>query len=851
MNVGLTIETYLKDLALPHREELTRDIFQFLEEEIKTENATGNEERIAKLFCRAVESLNQEEMPEEELKKAILDAFENIRTIENNTHNNGELMCIYLLNLLYSKEETLEEVPPNDFALLLDNLEKIRCIFKITDVNGNLVFPIGRFLFRLINSDNLFAEIEKASSVQALMLALQVFDKAQYPQELKDIKNMIKGKDLKFIEYLYHKCVRLGDEDWKENYEKNGLLVLYDTTINKILIRNNKSSYFNSRYDTSDYMLSNVTAEKNANNEAIAYFVEYPFGEYDFVDLAREFSGENNIDRIAQILDIIYYFRNYNIIYESALYERNGKIYPTNPFGENDAYVIDEGFFYKDGKNHISERLFKYGLLKIAGSGLKYINLGAIVKLDEICAIRFKDFKICGKSNLNEVIECWLDFCSDKQKCFDEFFKVYEEQIKYIFDPKTLFEKKYKDEYLIPGAVSEALLQKLELDEKLSMYRLDKCNLKIDFLQEEKIFSDSSGVRLDDYIIEDIAGEDANVTEGVFFALINDSEKKIYIGTQVKYYYLMLEKIKKINQVVVSEADIKKVKETDIKSISKQMLCFKDAFELIHSGIPIESVARYRLINHMILLKSSKADIDIKEWMELIKRHEIEDFSVVKTKCPIEKSEGVLYVPKDRSRTQSTLKYINDRYFNSPIKRNSVDIYDQTIEKKGSSYYSGGKKIERVVLLFDNIQNGKSTKETIDKYIKGKGATMSDTIMTFECNGKVIALSEILNSNSCKIEVFSIYAADAGIKNVKEYVKKQYPKMDITVLDPIKRLTSVVNKTDMELIRKIYRGRFAGGIRENRYLVVREYNQPKLNIMCDDLLDIERVVALYCKRPEL
>ena len=128
---------------------------------------------------------------------------------------------------------------------------------------------------------------------------------------------------------------------------------------------------------------------------------------------------------------------------------------------------------------------------------------------------------------------------------------------------------------------------------------------------------------------------------------------------------------------------------------------------------------------------------------------------------------------------------------------------------------------------------------------------MSDTIMTFECNGKVIALSEILNSNSCKIEVFSIYAADAGIKNVKEYVKKQYPKMDITVLDPIKRLTSVVNKTDMELIRKIYRGRFAGGIRENRYLVVREYNQPKLNIMCDDLLDIERVVALYCKRPEL
>ena len=849
MSIELAIETYLKDLALPHRDDLIKDIFLFLDKEIRTENANGNEERIAKLFCRAVESLNQEVIPNDDIKDALLSAFDNIKTIENNTHNNGELMCIYLLNILYSKKDSFEAIPQDDFVLLLDNLEKIRCIFKITDVNGNLVFPIGRFLFRLINCDNLFAEIEKASSVQALMLALQVFDKSQYPQELKDIENMIDGKNLKFIEYLYHKCIRIGDKDWKENYEKNGLLVLYDTTVNKVLIRNNKSSYFSSKYDTSDYKLSSVTAEKNANNEAIAYFVEYPFGDYDTVDLAKEFSVENNLEHIAQILDIIYYYRNYNIIFESALHVRQGKIYPTNPFGENDSYVIDEGVAYKDGKNRISERLFKNGLLKISGSGLRYINLGAVVKLDEICAIQFKDFKIDGKSNLNEVIERWLDFCDDKQKCFDEFFKVYEEQIKYIFDPRTLFEKKYKGEYLIPGAVSEELLQKLELDEKLSMYRLDRCNLKIDFLQEEKIVVDSAGVKLDGFTIEDIAGEDANVPEGDFFALINDLEKKIYIGAQVKYVYLMSEKIKQINQGVVSEVDIKNVKETDVKSVSKQMLCFKEAFDLIHPGIPIESVARYRIINHMMLLKLSNADI--KDWMTLIKKHEIEDFSVVKTKCPIEKAEGVLYVPKDRSRTQSTLKHINDRYFNDPIKRNPVDIYDQTIEKKGDSYYIGGKKIERVVLLFDNIQNGKSTKETIDKYIAGKGNSTSDSIMTFECEGKVITLSEILDSNSCKIEVFSIYAAETGIKNVKEHVEKQYPKMEIEVLEPIKKLTSVVNKADMDLIKKLYPGKLAGGIRENRYLVVREYNQPKLNIMCNELLDIERVVALYCKRAEL
>ena len=112
--------------------------------------------------------MDQNVIPKDEIKKVILDAFNNIRTIENNAHHNGELMCIYLLNLLYSKEDKLDEISEDDFVLLLDNLEKIRCIFKISDVTSNLVFPIGRLLFRLINSDNLFTEIEKSSSVQRL-----------------------------------------------------------------------------------------------------------------------------------------------------------------------------------------------------------------------------------------------------------------------------------------------------------------------------------------------------------------------------------------------------------------------------------------------------------------------------------------------------------------------------------------------------------------------------------------------------------------------------------------------------------------------------------------------------------
>ena len=311
----------------------------------------------------------------------------------------------------------------------------------------------------------------------------------------------------------------------------------------------------------------------------------------------------------------------------------------------------------------------------------------------------------------------------------------------------------------------------------------------------------------------------------------------------------MIEKIRQINSALTNNVDAKKVNETDIENVAERMACFKDAFDDIHPGIPIESVARYRMINHIMLLNTSKADIT--DWLALIKKHEIENFSIVKDKCPIGSVEGVLYVPKDRSRKQSTLKYINERYFNDFKKRNPVDIYDQTINEQGGVYYTGGKKIDKVVILFDNIQNGKSTKETIDKYINQKGKQTSDEIVTFECKGKVVTLSQILKANNCKIEIFSIYAGDLGIKNVKDYVNKKYSKMNIVVLEPLEKLTAVANAEDIELMQKMYPGKLAGKIGEGNYLVIREFNQPKLNIMCHKLLEIERVVALFCKRAEL
>lgn len=309
MDFRFTIETYLKELSLNPKIDLINNILSFLSDNIRTENAIGNELLIAKLFCRSIESLDQNSKLDIKTQNNIISAFDNIKTIANNENDNGELMCIYLLNLVNSQrgQIELEEFTNEKFALLLDNLEKIRIIFKLYNENEMAYFPIGGLLFRLINSESLFDEIQNVKSIQALMLALQIFDKKQYPKELSDIKQLIEGKNLKFIDYLFDNCERIGDDDWKDNFEKNGLLILYNSSKNKVLIRNNKRSYFKNLQDIDKiYGSLELKEEHNSVNNTIAYFIEYTINDFKNICLEHELSQENNLESVEKILDIIY-----------------------------------------------------------------------------------------------------------------------------------------------------------------------------------------------------------------------------------------------------------------------------------------------------------------------------------------------------------------------------------------------------------------------------------------------------------------------------------------------------------------------------------------------------------------
>lgn len=844
------IETYLKKLHLKPEKELICDIFMFISAR-NAKEMSGLEERIAALFCRSVASLPQDDISVE-IKKPLINAFLNIRTMANQRNGTSELRTIYLLNQVYQSNAKTEydEMLQEEFELLLDNLEKIRVLFRIVDDNEKEYFTIGSLLFNLINSDNLVRDIREIKTIQALMLALQIFDKSKYPQQLQDIQNIVEDKKLKFIEYLFAGASRLGGEEWRSNYEKNGTLVLYNSRESSILIRNINREYFEIDTNMQNYYnFSEINEEKNEEGANVAYYVEYHSDNLRTINLKNEFSAINNRKYILQILKLIYEDKYYNILLEDSLFTDSESVRPINPFAKYDKYTIIEDSSVSDGLAELSKWLKKFGLISLAGNGIQIVNLGTLISLEEIYTVKFDLLGIYEENiKFGGLLANWIRNCPNKRDSFNKFLKEYTEQLKYIYDKKDLFNKNFEDDYFMPYSIEAELISELDFEEIISMSPANTFNIEKDFI-EESINISQVGTDKDfsNYEIKSIDGEEIYDVVGEICASVDEDNHILYIGTEVEYYVKLNKKISELNSKVLDEGVINLMDEFNVSQIEKMMDCFQTAFERIHPGIPIIDIARYRLAHHLLLLQLEQDKVI--PWIKLLDCHRIVKYSFIDS-LPYNGERGVLYVPKDRSRSQSTYKYIYQKYISDPQKRDLVDIYDQKITLEADGYYVGQEKITKVVFLFDIIQNGSATKDTLDYYLN-KNSVEDNLHIVFYCNDKKVSVADIIEKNNeCEIEVYTIYSGEGGRKKVQKYLNKKLENRKCKVLEPLRNLSRVLSKEDDELRKSIYKGRFRGLMHQGDYMVIREYNQPKHNIMSNDLMKLEKVSALFCKRAE-
>ena len=666
--ISINVNTYLKDLDLQSSKELLENIFKFLADEIESEYANRHAKIIASLFCRSLAKVKEDIA--EELKTKIIRAFDNIKTIANDGEFDGELECINFLNKIYSKSQyAQQEMPDNKFLDLLDNLDNIKVIFRFKSSNENRYFPIGSLLSNLINKENFYDDINKPSSIQALMLALQVFDKDEYNTKSDFIQKKAKDQNLKFVDYLLKGCDKIGNDCWKGNYEKNGLLILRDSTRKTILIRSTSRLYFEDASSKDKYNLTKINEEKNMAGDTIAYWVEYPLQCDEFINIKEELRKDNNCDTISQLLNLIYLEKNYNVAYEDAFFRNGNMILLTNPYTKNDSYYISTDTVNSQPKETITKFLSEYSIMRIAGKGLNYINFGLILKLEELFAIPYKDFGLNENSDREYTVEKWLDKCEDKKKLFNLFLEAYSKEIDYLSeDSNKLLEKQYITEannYFLPFSISTRIMDKVGFSNIFQNIKPVKCDVKSNLLQGDFQIYDPNGKNITEYESECMDEEsDFNYCECIYAAIDNENNK-YYYGNEAKKYYDFFKQIKQICKFSEISQITDEITEDEIRGLRDKMECFKDALKSIHPGINMMSITRYRLLHHILYLRLHNSDLsnsDIKEWIKLINRHDTLKYDIIKKSDLFKNTDNVLYIPKDNPRSQATLRFINNIY---------------------------------------------------------------------------------------------------------------------------------------------------------------------------------------------
>ncbi len=860
------ILTYIKQIGLFSEETdieekkkkvltIYNDISQY-----SVSEASKSDNEIAILFCRNTEQLKKEYI-DIKIKEALISAFDNICQIANENKESGELKTFYFLNKLYSSYKNnispdYTEQEKNDFEKLLDNLGKIDVIFGLTDEKNKEYFPISSLLYNIIKCEDLKNDLNKSKTIQTLMLALQIYK--QYPDvgEFDSIKKYLEGLNLEFVNYLIEEGTkRIGGVNWEQNYEKNGSLILYSPCKKRILIRNIRKEYFNiSREIIEKYNMSDIRYEKNNKGENIAFYVEYDItqmdlNDLDFIDIVKLIENDKK-DKIVKLLYLIYDDGYYNIVSEMSLFYVNDELYPVNPFCKNDEYTIIDSNNYLNGLQEVSEWLKRFGLFVLVGNGIDVINLGTLVSLEQINHVNISMLKLNENNmNFNRLLSNWIENCKeDKFTVFNKFLGDYIEKLKYITSKPSLFEKRYENDYYMPYCIDEEILKKIGFDEHIWGLTIHALKVEFSLFDNNYVITNiNTGKDYSDYQREYLEGFDEDTLNHCeILAAVDDVNKTIYFSEDIEVYNRLINTIKQHN-IKALPYDLA-MTNSDVDTIVKMMECFENAISKIHGKIPIKDVARYRIAHHLLLIEVTRDNIN--KWIKLLSFQQIIKYDIAK--LPFVEEEGVLYVPKDRSNAYSTYKYIYQNYLSKVTSRDIIDIYDQKISMDSDDCYCiNSSKITKIVFLFDLVQKGTATKNTIKCHLEGQD---NDKLFEFFCNGNKIKLYDIIEKNNPKILLHFIYAGETGIEKVKDFMNEKYKNIDYEIIDPINKLDS--NKTWTEeksaLCKEIYgEGILGGNICIDDYPIVREFNQPKHNIMSNELMNIEKVVALFCKKDEL
>ena len=831
---------------------------------INSEDIAFEYRKAAELFCLCIKKIDSKNGGN--FIDCVESAFDNIQRLGKGAlDEDANVMVVKFLSRL--KDFTFEAGQPcvdleNDFKKLCDNLEQMHVIFQLKK-NDEYLFPIGKLLNLVIESDYFLSKKYLDDvSFSTMLLALEIFDESSYKAEYDRVQEIIKRYHLECLNYICRSdALKVGGEnDWKENLKRNGVLTILVPNKNgyELFIRHSEKRYFETKEACID-----LKEEKNSKNQIIAYYCIIPQESVTVCENIDKIFIEKNLSLQKQLCTLLFTEKKFNIFTDNSLIIENGCLKTTNPFVQKDSVVIlEKGKNCKANANNVFDEALKPYYNIVIGDNLDIVLFCSIFDLLKRDAKNIeKIFSILDKKEKDlqsNIIEAWANGLDNFIEKILLLKSDYFRNIAYAKKKDDYVNKTFHDviwfPFIFPLTMIEEKLQeekkKLSSDELL--LNVKKNN---DYDSEEYTDEKNNIVQFE----EDFLKKERLTEKESFYVIQNKKTGKHIFNREIDSLINLIEKIKEENKGLYSASvlNFDKIQMSFVFSLmqlQKKALCGAN----IVGKANFESVAKIRLLNHLVanrIISKDKWDI----FYSLLQKHGVLKFNNARNKIDFDE-EGTLIVPKESSNSDNVLVSVFNNYVRQDDCRNR-DVFNRQISystKKGY-YLENGVMIEKIILWFDTIQSGSSTCDVLRTYFNLGGVKSAKEVCHFFCkienneNDRNYKFEErsivdIAKQNNAKLNIISFYASEKGAETVRTFLEENdFKEIETKFIDNI---NAIADEKFVEQEMFLY-GKHDFSIKIGDYPIIREFNQPKKNVFPKNQLDPSNIVSIFVKKPEM
>lgn len=817
--------------------------------------------KLAELFCVCSSRIDDSLAAEEDVSASLIQAFENIKTSELDNINSSDLDNSDLLTLHFlSQVHDLSSDSNNPmaqmqhiFAKLCEKLDMMHSLFRIRE-KGEIFFPIGKLLDFVIDSETFFTENLDEVTLNTFLLALEVFDSIDADKKNK-IKKLIAKCNLECLRLLNRAGVSKvgGSQGWRENFKKNGSLVFLvpDKDSFKIFIRHNDKSYFSS--ENNDVKLE---YEKNATGNVIAYYTYIcKSGKLDSCDI-NNLMQKKNLEDLEKLCIWIFSERKMNIFLDNSFIKIDGKWSIANPFVANDQVIVstNPGSLYANFDNLIKVFLAPYSFFRI-GCGFDFIiykSIFLLLKTDSKPIKAMFDFLKDSKSKelQSGLINIWAENIDDYDDKFAKISADFFSSVNYAKKQSEISKKKINEiswlPYYFPFNSIDLYLEK--------KYQYNKVSDKVFFITADSdfldtVYVDENGNRINKDCFE--SNDEDLKSIGSFYVIKKSGVQKYSYNQEIDKLLRLKKVIQKNNENLAEFEKYSIIEKTEIDQVIHLMRLHE--YALVENCLcnDFESVAYIRLFHHLLYCQIIKND-KWKSFLKLMLSHKEISFCNIRNDLSRYVDENTLVVPKEHQNTDNTFVLINNQYIRLHSVRN-INLFERklVLDKRKQKYcLENGKEINKIAILFDTLQLGKSTIGVLSMYFNRK--YKGNKICKFYCGRKRLFLEDILNQNNASLEIISLYASLQGKKNVDKFICSSNNILNRAkeVLF-IHKITEKADVSFIKLMHDVYPNADGDIIKEGDIPIIREFNQPKKNVFPKLLLEPSCIASIFVKKEEL